>query len=49
MNYQAWVAAAAGAAFQKQSLDRPPLGTEEVEVANEARLRKISDMPTCAA
>ncbi len=35
MNYQAWATAAAGAPFQKQSLDRPPLGAEEVEVAVE--------------
>lgn len=35
MSYEAWVAAAAGAAFQKQLLDRQPLGPEEVEVAVE--------------
>ena len=31
MTYQAWVAAAPGAPFQKQSLERPSLGPEEVE------------------
>jgi uncharacterized zinc-type alcohol dehydrogenase-like protein len=35
MTYQAWVAAAPGAPFQKQSLERPSLGPEEVEVAVE--------------
>lgn len=33
MAYQAWVSSAAGGEFKKQSLDRPPLGAEEVEVA----------------
>lgn len=35
MNYQAWVASAARKPFVKQSLDRPPLGLEEVEIAVE--------------
>ncbi|TWT49566.1 Aldehyde reductase Ahr [Rubripirellula amarantea] len=35
MSYQAWVATEAGAPFKKQSLDREPLGPEEVEVAVE--------------
>lgn len=35
MDYQAWVAAGKGASFVKQSLDRPELGPEEVEVAVE--------------
>ncbi|TWU09757.1 NADPH-dependent aldehyde reductase Ahr [Allorhodopirellula heiligendammensis] len=32
MDYQAWVAAEPGAPFQKQSMNRPSLGLEEVEV-----------------
>lgn len=32
MNYQAWVAPAAGQPFVKQSPDRPALGPEEVEI-----------------
>lgn len=35
MDYQAWVATEAGGAFTKQSLDRGPLGAEEVEIAVE--------------
>ncbi len=35
MEYQAWVADNAGSTFNKQSLKRPPLGPEEVEVAVE--------------
>lgn len=35
MAYQAWVASEIGGGFKKQSLDRPPLGAEEVEVAVE--------------
>ena len=35
MEYQAWVAAEAGAMFQLQSLDQHPLGPEEVEVTVE--------------
>lgn len=35
MNYQAWVAPAAKAKLVKQTLDQPPLGAEEVEVAVE--------------
>lgn len=33
MAYQAWVASEIGGEFKKQTLDRPPLGAEEVEVA----------------
>lgn len=33
MAYQAWVTSEVGGEFKKQSLDRPPLGAEEVEVA----------------
>jgi uncharacterized zinc-type alcohol dehydrogenase-like protein len=33
MSYQAWVATGKGATFTKQSLERGPLGPEEVEVA----------------
>ena len=33
MGYEAWVAPSAGAPFVKQTLDRPELGAEEVEVA----------------
>lgn len=33
MTYQAWVAADRGVAFAKQSLELPPLGPEEVEIA----------------
>ncbi len=35
MTYQAWATPEAGAPFQKQTLDRPPLAAEEVEVAVE--------------
>ena len=35
MSYQAWVAPGKGQPFVKQSLDRPELGPEEVEVAVE--------------
>ncbi len=35
MTYQAWVANESGAPFVKRSLDREPLGSEEVEVAVE--------------
>ncbi len=35
MEYRAWVADEAGGAFSKQSLDRGPLGAEEVEIAVE--------------
>ncbi len=35
MEYQAWVADQAGGAFSKQTLDRGPLGAEEVEIAVE--------------
>lgn len=35
MNYQAWATPEAGAPFQKQSLERPALGVEEVEIAVE--------------
>lgn len=35
MEYQAWVAEGVGAEFKKQSLSRPELGPEEVEVAVE--------------
>ncbi len=35
MEYQAWVADSVGAAFKKHSLNRQPLGSEEVEVAVE--------------
>lgn len=33
MTYQAWVADEVGGEFKRRSLDRPPLGAEEVEVA----------------
>ncbi len=33
MNYQAWATFGVGEPFQKQFLERPPLGAEEVEVA----------------
>ncbi len=35
MEYQAWVADEAGGAFSKRSLERGPLGAEEVEIAVE--------------
>ncbi len=35
MTYQAWATDAVGAPFRKQSLDRPELGAEEVEIAVE--------------